>query len=289
MPALCFVTTCMGRLPLLRQTLGRLAEQPDCSCVVVDHSCPQGAGDWVSRAHPEVTVVRVEGRRKFNVCVARNAAVPAVDAPWVCFIDCDILVETDFARRVLPRLEPGAFYRPWPLDEPGLYGTCVVRLEDFDRLGGYDEVMEGWSEEDRDLYDCLQVLGVRQEVFPSSLVTHLPHDDWLRTAHYDVKDRRVSRTVNQLYRYIKLDLMRLAEELMGREDRVHLYRVVEAHMSRAIAANRDLSVTVSMSPDGVVIACDGVPDATGLALARGRSIERELRYHFDVARLHRVR
>ena len=43
MAAICFVTTCMGRLKALRHSLGPMLEQPGGSCVVVDYSCPDGA------------------------------------------------------------------------------------------------------------------------------------------------------------------------------------------------------------------------------------------------------
>ena len=48
MADLCFVTTCMGRLAALRQTLGPMLDQAEGSrIVVVDYTCPDGAGDWV--------------------------------------------------------------------------------------------------------------------------------------------------------------------------------------------------------------------------------------------------
>ena len=51
----------------LRQTLGPMLDQPGGSCVVVDYSCPDGAGDWVEAHHPSAWVVRVPGQAGFNL------------------------------------------------------------------------------------------------------------------------------------------------------------------------------------------------------------------------------
>src|SRR5438105_1209584 len=102
MSRLCFVISCMGRLSFLQQTLGRMAGQSDCSCVVVDYSCPDHAGDWVTAHYPQVRVVRRPGETVFSLAAARNAGAGAVDAPWICFTDADILLEPNFADAVLP-------------------------------------------------------------------------------------------------------------------------------------------------------------------------------------------
>jgi hypothetical protein len=53
MADLRFVTTCMERLAVLRQTLGPTLDQAEGSrVVVVGYSRPDGAGDWVEANRP---------------------------------------------------------------------------------------------------------------------------------------------------------------------------------------------------------------------------------------------
>src|SRR5262245_54418958 len=95
--ALTLVTCCMGRLAHLRQSLPAMAAQPNCSCVVVDYSCPEQCGDWVAEAFPQVTVVRVPGRASYSPSAARNRGAAAADTPWFCFIDADVIPSGRFA------------------------------------------------------------------------------------------------------------------------------------------------------------------------------------------------
>ncbi len=123
MAELCFVTTCMGRLAALKQTLGPMLDQPGSSgVVVVDYSCPDGAGAWVEASYPRARVVRMPGRSRFNASAARNIGARHSDADWICFVDSDVVLDPGFAAAVLPALAPGGFYRARS-DDPGLGGT----------------------------------------------------------------------------------------------------------------------------------------------------------------------
>ena len=188
MAAICFVTTCMGRLAALRQTLGPMLDQPGGSCVVVDYSCPDGAGDWVEANHPSVRVVRVPGQSRFNASAARNIGARHVDAPWICFVDSDVVLEPGFTAALLATLEPGGFYRVWS-DDRGLGGTFACARSDFERVGGYDEVYPCWGEEDNDLYDALQFVGVEQRSLPARCRDISRTATIERTRFYPVPDR----------------------------------------------------------------------------------------------------
>src|SRR5262249_21189057 len=104
-----FIISCMGRLADLHQTLGRFVAQPDCSCVVVDYSCPERSGEWVAANYPSVRVVRVEGRAEFQRAEACNLGAAAADAHWLCFTDADIQIAPNFAQAIFPRLEAGCY------------------------------------------------------------------------------------------------------------------------------------------------------------------------------------
>jgi len=197
MATLCFITCCMGRLAFLQRTLGHIVSQPDCACVVVDYSCPERSGDWVAYNYPQAIVVRETGRQTYHHGRARNLGAQAATAPWLCFCDADVLLVPSFGATVLAQLQPGYYYRPDCLTDLGLCGTFICARADFERIGGYDEVYQGWGDEDKDVYQSLEFAGVRPRTFPVSQVQHLPHDDQARVRFYDQKDRLQSFSINR--------------------------------------------------------------------------------------------
>jgi glycosyltransferase involved in cell wall biosynthesis len=222
MSDICFITTCMGRLAHLQQTLPLAVTQVQSQCVVVDYSCPQKCGDWVEQHYPGVKVVRVPGQTRFNISRARNLGAQVADAPWFCFFDADTLLDEHFADLVRPRLEPRCFFtaQPWV---KGLMGTFLCSRDDFLRAGGYDEVFQGWGTEDRDLYLRLGLLGVTERGFPSDWLHSIPHDDELRVENRDMKNLRAGDTQNSLYLAAKMDLMKLRAASLSLAERHNLY------------------------------------------------------------------
>ena len=115
MREICLITTCMGRLAHLQQSLAAAVAQPHCSCVVVDYSCPERCGDWVEQHYPAVKVVRVPSPGGlFNISRARNCGVAVADSPWLCFVDADVILNPQFSECVLPLLHPKSFYLASP-------------------------------------------------------------------------------------------------------------------------------------------------------------------------------
>lgn len=249
-----FVIGCKGRLAFLKQTLPRLAAQPACRCVVVDYSCPDGARAWVAAHFPRVKVVSVPGQPKYVQGHARNLGARAATAPWLGFIDADVLVAPDFAVQVLRLLRPGHFYRVSEMTDWGLYGTFLCMREDFERAGGYDEVFEGWGDCDVDLYQALERAGVKPAAFPVALVRHIEHGDDERLKHYEVKDRRLNHSVNRLYRLAKVSLVRLGGAAMPVEVRQGLYRAAAQTVYQAARDGRSERLNLALGPG------DAMPD-----------------------------
>lgn len=90
-PKLSFVTTCMGRLEHLKQTLPT-QQHPDCESIVVDWSCPDGTADWVRENHPWVKVVEVKGEKFYHRSKARNAGVDVAQGNYICNADADMYI-----------------------------------------------------------------------------------------------------------------------------------------------------------------------------------------------------
>lgn len=221
----CIVTTCMGRLSQLQQTLPTFVSQPGMSVCVVDYSCPEGTGDWVERTHPGVKVVRVTGQSRFCLAHARNVGAQATESRWLCFIDADTQLRPEFAETLRSIVHEGHFYRAQPF-HPELCGAVICHREDYDQIGGYDEAMQGWGGEDRDLYARLELLGVIESAFPASALQLLSHGDELRVRYHDIKIRDVSAAINDHYCEAKLDLMKLTDRPLSMGERTQLYELI---------------------------------------------------------------
>jgi glycosyltransferase involved in cell wall biosynthesis len=211
-PLISAVTTCKGRLEHLQLTLPTLMALPDCEVVVVDYDCPQRAGDWVRATFPAAIVVHVPDRPHFKVAEARNRGVAAATAPWLLLIDADVAVAPTFVQAISPVLRHGVFLRPTPCPVE-LSGTFVVAGSDVARIGGYDEVFEGWGGEDVDMFQRLERAGLKEGAFPGQLLSFVPHDDEARGRYHAIGNPRANVVVNNLYRLVKDDMSALGVDL----------------------------------------------------------------------------
>lgn len=231
MSRICFITTCMGRLAHLRETVPAAVRNKGHEFIVVDWSCPDGAGDWVEAHHPEVRVVRVPGEPFFHVGRARNRGAAEATAEWLCFFDADVLLAGEFARRMAPRLAPGGIYRSREY-KSGKWGTHLVRREDFVRVEGYDEVMQGYGSEDDDLYIRYGLLGLQERRIPPALFRSIPHDTELSVRHYENRDMRHSNLSNLVYSRMKVDLMKITGRALGPEQRERMKKQIDRDLER---------------------------------------------------------
>ncbi len=254
----------MGRLGALRKSLLPMLEQGG-SCMVVDYSCPEKSGDWVEASHPSARLIRVAGEARFNASAARNVGARHADAPWICFVDSDVVIAAEFSRVMVPRLAPGGYYRATSKDR-GLGGTFICSRADFERAGGYDEMYRCWGEEDNDLYDALQFAGLERRELPEQLLCHLAHGDLERSRYYPITDVVKGHAINRVYRIIKWDVARLNRELVDLETRRGLYEKISAVVGETIESGRPADLTVTL--------------ALGL-VPGGRSLSRQLTYRLS--------
>ncbi len=200
----------MGRRHHLEQTVGRvLGEFPGSYCLV-DYSCPEGSGEWLTTAQPDaiatgrVRVVYERGHTKFHKTKALNVGARFVadrGAEWLCFLDADTLVHPGLAEWLEARAGANRFFFAGLTerrhDVPSLMGVLVVRAAEFLRVGGFDERYRGWGAEDIDMRARLKLLaGLEHEHIPLRYLGALEHPDQLRTRFYDMPDIRRSHAAN---------------------------------------------------------------------------------------------
>ena len=247
MPEISFITTCMGRLDHLKQSLPTWLPQSDSEVVVVDYSCPQRSGDWVEHTHPGVKVVRVPGESYFNHSRARNAGAGVASGRWLCMVDADVLLASDFTATVIPLLDTGRFLRAEQGARIDQAGTVLISRDAFNAVGGYDNVIEGWGAEDYDIYLRLHYKGQRQTFFPARLLSSIPHGDELRTQNAAIRNRNLGWNVNRLYIEGKMTLLRMLGAPPTLENKRSLYALVR----RAVMENsekKEVRVELALGP-----------------------------------------
>lgn len=198
-----FVITVKGRLVQLQQTLPQLQKQA--RVVVVDYDCPDKTGCWVEEHFPLVDVVYVAATGQFNNAKARNLGALHVKTKWVGFLDCDVLVSSDFNLLLRPLLiDDGRLIKAY-VAARGLFGFMCMTMADFIFAGGYDECMDGYAPEDEQLCRKLSGVGAKIVRLPVECLFHLEHDEISRTRFYHEKEAHVSWRNNAAVMFPKIE------------------------------------------------------------------------------------
>jgi len=202
-PTFSIVATCKDRLEHLKIALTGFMAQSDAEIVVVDYSCPQHAGAYVREACPDACVVEVPDRPHFNLADARNMGAASARGDILLFCDADTLLADNVTARLAGLLEPSSFICFGGKDN-SLRGICAVPREAFDLVEGYDDVIEGYGGEDLDFYFRLQLAGYTSiSIDAEGFASSQPHGNELRTAHYRIKNIKLSFLVSRAYRLCK--------------------------------------------------------------------------------------
>lgn len=261
------ITTCKGRLDHLKATLPKMVAQQAQEVIVVDYSCPEGTGEFVAANFPSVRVVSVEGEKHFSNWKARNTGGSAAPADVLVFVDADTKLADgaiEWLAENLPEKAYGFFDRKtsssFSQDGPRLAanqlkGFHVIPTEAFRRVGGYDEVLQGYAAgADTDLEERLLRIGLAKHVLdPRIIESIIQHDAASRTEHH-AQPIRMSYGAGLLYRAAKRVLLRTggAVELPLRS-RQQLYDAAIKAMS-ALRPGRDrVSLEVMLGQDAVLM------------------------------------
>lgn len=211
MPRLSIVTTCKGRLHHLRESLPTYLAQPDCEVIVVDFDCPDDTAGVVAREFPAARVVKVENEPHFDLARARNLGADGATGEWIAFFDADVLIVPDFHARISPRMKSGVFFRFFPRKRgTSLFGSCVIRREDYRAVGHYDDAMQGYGGEDQDMYFRLRLFGLEAVAMDFDLIAKvIDHDNAARIKYGRLPSMLHHQRLNTAYLVVKSTLLRL--------------------------------------------------------------------------------
>jgi hypothetical protein len=132
---------------------------------------------------PRVRIIRVENQSKFIRTLAQNLASRMSRNRKIFKCDSDVEFYGDFFGA--HPLEPAEFWvGEWQQarnnNERHLHGEVYYWLEDFIRIGGYDERIKTYGHDDTNFTDRLVLSGLTKKVFNYDLMHHQEHDQKVR-------------------------------------------------------------------------------------------------------------
>lgn len=223
---IAIVTTCMGRIEHLKQSLPRFSRQDgvDHDVYVVDWSSPDGLEPWFrSLDLPNGRLVSVPGKRYFHLSAARNAGGRAAcrnGADLLAFIDADILIPPDFlyqnlllAQQAFSARGCNFFLQTKKLLREGVddfcvWGSCMAPRQIWEPYQ-YNENIATYGHEDNELYSLWVENGVTHLPMYVEGVSGLIHGDEDRMRFYaeEIGEMRNIRENNKRhYRGKRTDL-----------------------------------------------------------------------------------
>lgn len=182
-----YCTSCKGRLEHLKQTLpanlNAEKQNPHVEFVVLDYGDTDGLGEWIhEHFQPEIESGRLRYARfeteYFRMAHAKNMSHRVATGDILCNVDADNFLAPNFSRwlektfKANPQsvvtslaLTPAGVLKqrgerilkgksPALSRDGGIGGRIAIRADNFYRLGGYDERIEGWGPDD--LQFCLR-------------------------------------------------------------------------------------------------------------------------------------
>lgn len=248
-PKYSIITTCKGRLSNLKITLPEFLKQENTEVIVVDYDCPDGTSDYVSQAYPAVRVVSVIDKPKFNAAHARNLGAAQSKGEFLVFLDADVVIAESFVQHVDSRIGTHSFVRFGGPKQNSLMGSCVVGRKDFERIGGYDELLGGYEGEDLELYVRLRLVGARQIMLEPTFVVDIIEQTTEERERYRAPDLKMQFLRGQLYSLAKETVIGVlgtpALELALRE---RLLKEVNRQLSALYTGEKDFLLEIGI-PD----------------------------------------
>lgn len=160
---------------------------PPVEIVILDYNSPDDLQEYIQQVNEvayleegnRLTCLKYTGRDYYHMAHARNLSVMAAAGEYFVILSADIYPVIEFVPTVR-RLLPGA---AWLYD--GRYrGVIACSKTLFRAVGGYDERLEFYGPEDRDLDMRLRRLGGVVAELPPGLIKVIQTPDAVKVKNY---------------------------------------------------------------------------------------------------------
>ncbi len=167
-PDLSVITVCMNRQQHLLETARRIAAWP--------HHQEHLILDWSSRVPVEraqlppdsrIRLERVDGEQRWNLCRAYNLAARLARGRLLMKLDADCWPDQFDPGLVLAEDERLCWFGSGP---DGRLGQFLMPRTAFEAVGGFNEVLQGYGFDDKDLKARLMSLSFNVRSLPQSAI-----------------------------------------------------------------------------------------------------------------------
>jgi glycosyltransferase involved in cell wall biosynthesis len=189
----------MNRFEALRISLESWRNNTDqiLEIIIVDWSSDLDLG-FISEYESRLHIVRIDGKKHYNVSSALNEAIIHVKGDYILKLDADYILNPYYDFFNLNYINDTEFLTGDSshriLDNSlgflgNLHGLLFAKTQHIKEVGGFQEQVEGYGWEDSDMYNRLEKIGLKRIYLNHSRMSvfHIPHDNNVRTKHYENK------------------------------------------------------------------------------------------------------
>ncbi len=159
----------------LPQNLKDNIDYPWLEFIILDYGSKDGLKEWITTtmagdiATGRVVYIQSPGHEYFHRSHSRNLAFSAAKGKIVCNVDADNFTGKDFAKYINEQFlfDEKIFLTAFSAEQPNspdLFGRICCKKNDFKKVGGYNEKMDGYGFEDHELIQKLSKTGLKREV-----------------------------------------------------------------------------------------------------------------------------
>jgi hypothetical protein len=177
----------MGRLHHLKQTFATnpaLINAAKAEWVILDYNSPDGLEEWM-RNKDGILYAKTTRPEFYVISHPRNVAALLTHGDIICNLDADNFLSKEFVELLGNLQVDQVVCGPTHSCATGRVG---IYRKDFIRLGGYDERMEGWGQEDVDLVQRCERSGLAIIKPPKEIFECVPHPNEERSVYMANKD-----------------------------------------------------------------------------------------------------
>jgi len=206
----------MGRLHHLSETLPKNinwnSDYPNLEFVILDYNSSDGLAEWMKRYmlrfidSGQVVYYKYYDSDYFRYSHSRNILIRLSCGDIICNMDADNYTGKGFAKYLVQKLIKtdfltGAIINSDRIYPPrfdsitmGCFGRIAIKRDILLKIGGYNEAIEHWGYEDRDLYLRLRSLGYLSETLDPRFLFSIPHGDQERGYGSDNRALKIGTT-----------------------------------------------------------------------------------------------
>lgn len=144
-----------------------------------------------------ITVVEVKNEPRWILSHALNIAARIASFDTLLKLDCDDLLDPNFISAHSNLGAKNFYCGNWALaaddNQTHLNGVLYVQRKNFMHVNGYNEYIQTYGWDDTDLYNRLGAAGLRALDIDTNFVSHIPHDNTLRSTFDPFADIHYNR------------------------------------------------------------------------------------------------